>query len=109
MQNIAVIIGECNTIMLAIIMLGGEKVERWNGKMESSTGEGTQVGNDYPIIRFRIYCWLINKAWCWVSIRYLRVKPKALLLSGRLPKPRWIVLNRLSILATRLRSLVIGV
>jgi len=55
MQNIAVIIGECNTILLAIIMFGGEKVERWNGKMESSTGEGTQVGNDYPIISFRIY------------------------------------------------------
>ena len=109
MQNIAVVIGECNTILLTIIMFGDENVERWNWKMEPSTGEGTQVQNDYPIIRFRIYCWLINKAWCWVSIRYLRVKPKALPLSGRLPKPRWMVLNRLSILATRLRSLVIGV
>ena len=109
MQNIAVIIGECNTILLVIITFGGEKVERWNGKMESSTGEGTQVEKDYSIIRFRIYCWLINKAWCWISIRYLRVKPKALALSGRLPKPRWMVLNRLSILATRLRFLVIGV
>jgi len=54
MQNIAVVIGECNTILLTIIMFGDENVERWNWKMEPSTGEGTQVQNDYPIIRFRV-------------------------------------------------------